>query len=71
MARTPAARVAERTRRALQAVLAGDLEEAEAELVELVQLDSGDPTAYMALAQLYRERGEVGRALQVHQNLQT
>jgi lipopolysaccharide biosynthesis regulator YciM len=50
-------------------VLAGDLEGAEAELVELVQLDSGDPTAYMALAQLYRARGEVGRALQVHQNL--
>ena len=69
MARTAADRVAQRTRRALEAVLAGDLEAAEAELVELVQLDSGDPTAYMALAQLYRERGEVGRALQVHQNL--
>ena len=58
-----------RTRRALQAVLEGDFDAAERELSEVVRADSSDVVAYLALAHLYRERGEIGRALRVHQNL--
>ena len=58
-----------RLRKALQAFLGGDLEGAEQELAELVRADSNDMVAYLALAHLYRERGEVGRALRIHQNL--
>jgi len=60
---------ADHTRRALQAVLEGDLDAAESELSEVVRIDSSDAVAYLALAHLYRERGEIGRALRVHQNL--
>jgi lipopolysaccharide biosynthesis regulator YciM len=60
---------AARTRRALQAVLEGDFDTAERELAEVVRADSSDAVAYLALAHLYRERGEIGRALRVHQNL--
>jgi lipopolysaccharide biosynthesis regulator YciM len=58
-----------RIRRAFQAFLGGDLDGAEHELTELVRADSNDAVAYLTLAHLYRERGEVGRALRVHQNL--
>lgn len=61
--------LAARTRRALQALLEGDLDAAERELAEVVRADSSDAVAYLALAHLYRERGEIGRALRVHQNL--
>jgi lipopolysaccharide biosynthesis regulator YciM len=56
-------------RRALLAVLDGDLERAESLLTGLVQHDSTDLEAYLALARLFRQRGEFGRAIHVHQNL--
>ena len=56
-------------RAALRALLADDYEGAEAALTGLVREDSRDVDAYLGLATLYRRRGEVGRAIQVHQNL--
>lgn len=55
--------------RALLGWIDGDLEAAERELAALVREDSNDVLAYLALGRIYRERGEVGRALRVHQNL--
>jgi len=56
-------------RRALIAVLDGDLDRAEALLTGVVHQDSGELDAYLALARLFRQRGEIGRAIHVHQNL--
>ncbi|MBW2280542.1 MAG: tetratricopeptide repeat protein [Deltaproteobacteria bacterium] len=56
-------------RRALHLVLAGDLGAAELELAEAARIDSSSADVYMALANLYRARGEIGRAIQIHQNL--
>lgn len=56
-------------REALQAVLDGDGEAAEALLGKVVQKDSSAIDAYVALAHLLRERGEVERAIRIHQNL--
>lgn len=56
-------------RRALHLVLAGDLGAAELELAEAARIDSSSADVYMALANLYRARGEVGRAIQIHQSL--
>ena len=56
-------------RTALHYVLAGDLTAAELALVEAARVDSSSPDVYMALANLYRARGDVGRAIQIHQNL--
>ncbi len=56
-------------RRALHLVLAGDLVAAEAALSEAARLDSSSSDVYLALANLYRARGEIGRAIQIHQNL--
>jgi lipopolysaccharide biosynthesis regulator YciM len=56
-------------RRALVSVLDGDLERAEAVLAETVRRDSTELDAYLALARLYRQRGEIGRAIHLHQNL--
>ena len=56
-------------RRALHLVLAGDLGGAEVELAEAARIDSSSADVYMALANLYRARGEIGRAIQIHQNL--
>jgi len=56
-------------RRALHLVLAGDLGAAELELAEAARVDSSSADVYMALANLYRARGEIGRAIQIHQNL--
>lgn len=61
--------VDEALRDALLAVLDRDLEEAERLLSEAVQLDSSRIEPYQALARLYRMRGEIGRAIRVHQNL--
>ena len=58
-----------RIRRALLAVQDGELSAATRELAEVVRNDSDDFDAYLALAHLYREQGEVGRALRLHQNL--
>jgi lipopolysaccharide assembly protein B len=56
-------------RSALHRVLAGDLPGAEAELAEAARLDSSSSDVYLALANLYRLRGDIGRAIQIHQNL--
>jgi lipopolysaccharide biosynthesis regulator YciM len=56
-------------RAALLCVLDHDLEGAEALLAGIAQADSREVDAYLALARVFRLRGEVGRALRVHQNL--
>jgi len=56
-------------RSALHLVLAGDLSGAESELAEAARLDSSSSDVYLSLANLYRLRGDIGRAIQVHQNL--
>lgn len=58
-----------RLRAALQGFADGDLAGAEAALAGIVREDSDDAQAYLALARTYRARGEVGRALRIHQNL--
>jgi lipopolysaccharide biosynthesis regulator YciM len=55
--------------RALGHVLREDWAAAEQELSDVVTEDSRDTGGYLVLAQLYRRRGEVGRAIRVHQNL--
>jgi len=56
-------------REVLLAVLDRDHELAERLLTRRVRSDSSDAELYLALARLYRMRGEVGRAIRVHQNL--
>lgn len=56
-------------RAALLAVLARDLERAEALLSEVVRRDANAVDPYLALARLYRARGEIGRAIRIDQNL--
>ncbi|MDJ0785954.1 MAG: tetratricopeptide repeat protein [Myxococcota bacterium] len=56
-------------REALWRVLEGDLDGAEELLSAAVQRDSTQPDVYLALARLFRRRGETGRAIRVHQNL--
>ena len=65
---TPRAPVAE-LREALQRVLAGDLAGAENALATAARLDSSSIDLYLALATVYRSRGAIGRAIQIHQNL--
>ncbi len=56
-------------REALTALLEDDLDAAEETLAALVRDDSSQVEVYLALGQLYRRRGDVGRAIRVHQNL--
>jgi len=56
-------------REALLAVLDRDLERAEQLLTSIVRRDSSAVDAYLGLARLWRQRGEVGRAIRIHQNL--
>jgi len=56
-------------RQALVAVLDHELERAEALLAGVVRGDSTEFEVYLALARLFRQRGEVGRAIHLHQNL--
>ena len=56
-------------RQALLALLDRDFDAAEALIARALRSDSDDVEAYIALARLYRSRGEVGRALRIHQNL--
>jgi lipopolysaccharide biosynthesis regulator YciM len=56
-------------REALLAVLDRDPDRAEELLAGVVRRDSGAAFAYLALARLFRARGEVGRAIRIHQNL--
>ena len=63
------ARVEEAFRVALGALLEDDPDGAERALAAVVQEDSTQIEVYLALGQLYRRRGEVGRAIRIHQNL--
>ncbi len=56
-------------RRALRQVLDQDLAAAERELAGVVRDDTDHDEAWLALARLYRLRGEIGRAIRIHQNL--
>jgi lipopolysaccharide biosynthesis regulator YciM len=56
-------------REALLAALDRDPGRAEEILAALVRRDPGASFAWLALARLFRSRGEVGRAIRVHQNL--
>jgi lipopolysaccharide biosynthesis regulator YciM len=56
-------------REALSALLDEEPDRAEAALAAVVQDDSSQVEVYLALGQLYRRRGEIGRAIRVHQNL--
>lgn len=56
-------------RGALLAVLDRELDEAERLIAAAVKLDSTGVEPYLALARLYRMRGEIGRAIRIHQNL--
>jgi lipopolysaccharide biosynthesis regulator YciM len=56
-------------REALLAVLDRDLDRAELLLTSIVRRDSTAVDAYLGLARLWRQRGEVGRAIRIHQNL--
>jgi lipopolysaccharide biosynthesis regulator YciM len=53
----------------LHAVLDHDLADAEAVLADALRQDSSQIDAYLALASVYRQRGEIGRAIHLHQNL--
>jgi lipopolysaccharide biosynthesis regulator YciM len=56
-------------RKALFALLDQDFEQAEDLLSRAVRADSDAIDAYIALARFYRARGEIGRAIRIHQNL--
>ncbi|MDX1578395.1 MAG: tetratricopeptide repeat protein, partial [Gemmatimonadota bacterium] len=56
-------------RQALLRVLEDELDAAEELLSRVARADSDRVDAYLALARLYRRRGEIGRAIRVHQNL--
>ncbi|MBW2267517.1 MAG: tetratricopeptide repeat protein [Deltaproteobacteria bacterium] len=56
-------------RGALLATLSRDWEQAEHLLISACRLDSRAVEPYLALARLLRSRGEIGRAIRIHQNL--
>jgi lipopolysaccharide biosynthesis regulator YciM len=68
-AKVDAAGVGEAFRLAFAALLEDDLDRAEQALAAVVQADSTQVDVYLALGQLYRRRGEIGRAIRIHQNL--
>jgi len=61
--------VGELLQTAVRALIDDDDETAEVALAEWVRRDSSRSEAYRALGRLYRKRGEVGRAIRLHQNL--
>jgi lipopolysaccharide biosynthesis regulator YciM len=63
------ARVEQAFSLALSALLEDDPERAEQALAAVVQQDSTQIEVYLLLGQLYRRRGEIGRAIRIHQNL--
>jgi lipopolysaccharide biosynthesis regulator YciM len=63
------ARVEQAFSLALSALLEDDPERAEQALAAVVQQDSTQIEVYLVLGQLYRRRGEIGRAIRIHQNL--
>lgn len=66
--RGAAARV-EALERALLRALERDLSGAEAALREAEEAEPGAPVTHLALGRIFRQRGEIGRAIQIHQNL--
>jgi lipopolysaccharide biosynthesis regulator YciM len=56
-------------RAAVLAVLDRDFDEAEALLISVAESDSEAVEPYLALARIYRARGEIGRSIRLHQNL--
>jgi lipopolysaccharide biosynthesis regulator YciM len=56
-------------RAALLALLVGEQQQAENQITRAVNVDSNAIDAYLALGRLYRKRGQVGRAIRVHQNM--
>lgn len=56
-------------REALLSVLDGDLERAESALVRAAQAEAAAVDAHLAIGRLFRQRGEIGRAIRVHQSL--
>ncbi|MAE95883.1 MAG: hypothetical protein CL910_14595 [Deltaproteobacteria bacterium] len=56
-------------RAALLRLLDRDLAGTEKLLADAAREDSDDLDAYLSLAALYRSRGEIGRAIRIHQNL--
>jgi lipopolysaccharide biosynthesis regulator YciM len=56
-------------RSALLATLDRDLDRCEELLAQAVRIDSNDVQSFVALARLFRMRGEIGRAIRIHQNL--
>jgi lipopolysaccharide biosynthesis regulator YciM len=56
-------------RSALLATLDRDLDRAEELLARAIHLDSSGVEPFVALARLFRMRGEIGRAIRIHQNL--
>jgi lipopolysaccharide biosynthesis regulator YciM len=56
-------------RSALLATLDRDFDRAEELLAEAVRIDSSGIESFLALGRLFRMRGEVGRAIRIHQNL--
>ena len=57
------------TRRALARSLEQDWDGVESELAAVARARSASSDVYLALARVYRVRGEIGRAIRVHQNL--
>jgi len=57
------------TRRALARSLEQDWDGVESELAAVARARSAPSDVYLALARVYRVRGEIGRAIRVHQNL--
>ncbi len=56
-------------RRALRHLIEGDEDAAEAVLKGLVRRHTDEVDAYLALAEVFRRRGEIGRAIALYENL--
>jgi len=56
-------------RRAVLATLDDDLERSESLLAAIAERDSGEFDAYLAIAKIHRKRGDIGRAISIHQTL--
>lgn len=56
-------------RRALRNLVSGREEAAEEDLTAIVRNDSSEVEAYLGLAEIYRRREEIGRAITMYQNL--
>jgi lipopolysaccharide biosynthesis regulator YciM len=69
MGARPAQDVDGMLRSALLATLDRDLDRAEDFLSRVVRIDSKDVESFLALGRLFRTRGEIGRAIRIHQNL--